>query len=66
MCRFYLGDNYVPDDITGLGENVSGPLVVILDKLTWIINHSNGLPSVVDAYGDNVDWIRIQALNQVL
>ena len=32
MCRFFWGDNYVQDDITGLGENGSGRFVDVLDK----------------------------------
>ena len=66
MCRFYWGDDYVQDDITSLGENVSVHFVEVLDKLRRVINDINGLPLVVEAYANNVDGICIQALYEEL
>ena len=62
MCSFNWSDDYIHDNITGLKEKVSGQFVDVLDKLRQIIKHTNSLPSLVDACGDNVDGIRILAL----
>ena len=42
MCRFYWGDDYVQDDITGLGANMWGLFADVLDKSSRIIQHANG------------------------
>ena len=42
MCRFYWGDDYVQDDINGLGANASGLFADVLDKSSRIIQHANG------------------------
>ena len=66
MCRFYWGDDYVQNNISGQSENVSGHFVDVLDKLRRIVKHSNGSPSMVDAYGNNVDGTFIPELYQGL
>ena len=63
---FLLGRSNVQDDIDGFDENVSGHFVDMLDDLRRIVKYTNGIPTVVDAHGNNVDGIRIQTVYQGL
>ena len=49
-----------------MDENVLGNFVDMLDKLCPITKHIIVIPIVVDAHGNNVDGIRLQALYQGL
>ena len=66
MCRFYWGQDYIQDNVTGLDQDVSEHFADVLDKLRLIIKITLRNTAVIDSAGNFIDGFCLQSLYQWL